>query len=79
MTVLSASDYDRQFINSFENVLDGSQMTNVEGLEATNIESGGQLLLPCRIPDSGWANSTVNDRDSFSLKEGTFRDRSLAR
>lgn len=79
VTVLSASDYNRQFINSFENVLDGSQMTNVEGLEATNIESGSQLLLPRRIPDSGWANSTVNDRDPFSLKQGTFRDRSLPR
>lgn len=46
MTVLSASDHNRQFINSFENVLDSTQMTNVEGLEATNIESGSQVLFP---------------------------------
>lgn len=79
VTVLSASYHNGQFIDSFENVLDSSQVTDVERLEATNVEPGGQLLFPCGIPDCGWADSAVDNWDPFSLEEGTFRDRSFPR
>ncbi len=50
VAVLSAAYDDYQFVDSFQNILDCSEVAYVKGLEATDVEAGGQSVAFGWVP-----------------------------